>query len=108
MIRWANKMYFDQALNLKKRRIMWAVKARRLMPGIYCIALSTNPENLLDIIRVDELRFPYYDRQEIYILGLTLGRDSAMKLVAQMVDEVYQKTGDVKVREYYQNRWDLC
>lgn len=108
MIKWAKEMYFDQHVKTRKRRIIRAVKARRLMPGIYCIALSTNPENLLDVIRVDELKFPYYERQEIYVLGLALGRESAVTLVAQMIDEVYRNTGDVKVRDYYQDRWNLC
>lgn len=59
-------------------------------------------------MNVNELKFPYYKGQKIYVLGLTFGRENAISLVAQIIDEVYQNTGDVKVREYYQDRWDIC
>lgn len=108
MIKWAKKMYFDTHVKKRKRRIMWAVKAGKVLPGIYCITLSSNPHNLLDIIEVNQFQFPYYKKQEIYVLGLTLGKANAYELVTQMIDEVYKSTGDVKVREYYKNRWDVC
>lgn len=108
MIKWAEEMYFDQYVKKRKRRIMWAIQTGRVKLGIYCITLAGNPENLLEIMDVNELKFPYYKRQDIYILGLALGRERAMKLVAHIIDEVYQETGDVKVREYFQDRWKAC
>ena len=108
MYRWAKKMYFDAHVKKRRRRIMCSMKAGKFMPGIYCIALSSNPENLLDIIEVNQFRFPYYKEQEIYVLGLAFGKMNAYDLVTQMIADVYEDTGDVKVREYYKNRWDVC
>lgn len=101
-------MYFDQHVEKRKKKIMRAIDTGKIRPGVYCITLSSNPQNLLDIINVNEFKFPYYGKIDIYALGLAFGRENAIILVMQMLDEVYQNTGDVKVREYYQDRWDLC
>ena len=75
------------------------------MINVYCIFLSTNPESLLDIMNVNELLFPYYKDQTIYAIGLAKGYYEAMDLLVEVIDEIYRKTGDVKVREYLQDRW---
>ncbi len=108
MIKWANPLFCDKSVEKRKKQTIWAVKSGRIQYSLYCVTLSTNPENLFDIIHVNELKFPYYQKQEIYALGLAKGKDNAISLVMDMISEVYQNTGDVKVREYFQDRWDLC
>lgn len=108
MIKWANQMYCDGHVEKRKKKIMRAIQDGKIEPRVYCITLSTNPENLFDIINVNEFKFPYYGNMDLYVLGLAIGRDSAISLVEQIINEVYQNTGDVKVREYYQDRWDIC
>lgn len=108
LIKWANQIYCDEHVKNRKKKIMRAISAGKIKPGVYCVTLSTNPENLFDIMNVNEFKFPYYGKIDIYVLGLARGHDSAISLVIQMLNEVYQNTGDVKVREYYQDRWELC
>jgi len=108
MIVWADELYYDQHVKRRRRRIMRAVQRDKLVPGIFCITLSSNPQNLLDVVRMDLVKHSYEKHDSIYVLGLAFGRMSALELVTQIVDEVYQNTGDVKLREYYQDRWKTC
>lgn len=108
MIIWADRMYYDRHVKRRKRKIMRTIQRGKIMPGIYCITLSSNPANLLDIVRLDCLRHSYKENESIYVLGLAFTKTSAVDMVMQMVDEVYRKTGDVKLREYYHDRWETC
>ena len=85
---------------------MKAISKGRFTIEVYCILLSTNPESLLDIMNVNQLKFSYYKKQELYILGLAKSYEEALSLVKDIVEETYRETGDVKLREYYQDRWD--
>lgn len=108
MVRWANELYCDDYMMRRKQKIIRAVRAGKLKPGAYCIALSSNPENLFDIIRASEFLFPHYNNVETYVLGLAHGYDSAVAIVIDMIQEVYAATGEFDVRKYYRERWDLC
>ena len=38
--------------------------------------------------------------EEIYVVGLAKGRDEALNLVRDIIDEVYNATGGFDIREY--------
>ena len=46
-------------------------------------------------------KYPYYESKEIRIVGLGKGKEEAQDLVKDMLEEIYQNTGDFKVREYF-------
>lgn len=106
MVKWAKKLYFDEHMKTKSSKTIKAIGKGKLRYDVYGIVLAMNKDNLFDIINVNELKFPYYKNKEICILGLARGREEAKFLVRDMVEEVYQKTGDVKVREFFDEWWD--
>lgn len=102
MIKWANKIYCSEYIKEnKKKNIMKAIEKGKLKFEIYCITFASNSNNLFDIINVNELLFPYYQRREMYILGIANSREEAKLVVMDMLIEIYQNTGDFKVREYF-------
>ena len=102
MIKWADNMYFSDGIHKNKRKkIMKSIENGALKFEVYCITFAMNTNNLFDIINVNELLFPYYQRKEIYIIGLANSREEAKELAADMLVELYNKTGDFKVREYF-------
>ncbi|QHQ62517.1 hypothetical protein Ana3638_18435 [Anaerocolumna sedimenticola] len=68
---------------------------------VYCITFASNSYNLFDIINANELIFPYYSKRDVYILGLAGSKGQAKYLVKDMLMEIYDKTGDFRVREYF-------
>ena len=102
MIRWANNLYISENIDSKsKRKIMKDMEKGKLTFEVYCITFASNPKNLFDIINANEFLFPYYDKKEMYILGMALSKHEAFLLVKDMLEEVYRETGDFQVREYF-------
>ena len=80
---------------------MKSIEKGELTFEVYCITFASNSHNLFDIINANELIFPYYSKKDIYILGLAGSRGQAKQLVKDMLLEIYNKTGDFRVREYF-------
>ena len=109
MIQWAKELYLDDHMKKKEMKAKAKMNEGKFNLGVYCIALASNSNNLFDIFDANELKFPHYQNRDIYIIGLSNSRSNAFILVRDMIDEVYQKTGDVnkkKVIEYYGDWWD--
>jgi len=101
MINWSSRLYVGDKLKQKKDKAIQSIKRKKVTFGIYCITFASHPDNLFDIIDANELLFPHYQRSDIYIVGLAKGKDEAINLVHDMLMEIYQKTGDFKVKNYF-------
>ncbi|SFR91139.1 hypothetical protein [Anaeromicropila populeti] len=101
MIRWCQKLYLDFAAEKIEKKLRKRIERGKLNLFVYCITLAQNENNLFEIIRTDELLFHYYRKKDIYIIGLAVSRDSAVELVAEIIDEMYQSTGTFHPREYF-------
>ncbi len=99
-MKWYKNLYLGETIAPKARRVINKIKKKQLTPDVYIIALASNSENLLDIIPARELLQPGYPAENIRIIGLAQGKKEAVELVTAIVDEVYQKTGQVKIQEY--------
>lgn len=80
---------------------MKRVEANKLTFDLYCITYAENEQNLLDIIPVKDLKFPHYKRTSLTVIGLAKGAEEAKELAARMIEEMYQKTGDFRIKEYF-------
>lgn len=101
MILWAEKLYIGKKLKKKKDGAIASISSRKLAPGVYCIAFASNPDNLFDIMDVNQLLFPHYNKTDVKIVGLAKGKEEAISLVHDMLLEVYNKTGSFNVRAYF-------
>lgn len=101
MITWSDNLYYGSGIKKKHRRAIFAIKHGRMAQDVFCITFASNPNNLFDIIAVDELRFPHYKNCKIHILGLAKGREEAKIVVKDMIVDVYKETGEFKVRDYF-------
>lgn len=101
MIQWASRLYVGDKLKKRKDKTIASINNRRLTYDVYCIAFASQPNNLFDIMNVNELLFPYYQNTDIKIVGLAKGIEEATELVQDMLMEVYHKTGEFDVRKYF-------
>ncbi|WMJ87909.1 hypothetical protein [Anaerocolumna sp. MB42-C2] len=102
MIKWADRMYFSEDLkHTKKIKAMKSIEKGELTFEVYCITFASNSYNLFDIINANELIFPYYAKKDTYIFGLAGSKGQAKLLVKDMLMEIYNKTGDFRVREFF-------
>lgn len=101
MIEWYKDLYMDSIT--KKTADVWRRLSDKevLQYPVFCVTLSTNPSNLLDIINVNELLFPYYKDKQIFIVGVASSREQAKIMAAAIVTKVYETTGGFDVRAYF-------
>lgn len=101
MIIWHEQMYMDEKVRKNPMKYRRAVEKGKFKLSLYCITFPSNKENLFDIYHVNEFRFPHYKRNDITVVGLAVSEYSAQQLVAEMIQDVYEKTNDVDVRTYF-------
>lgn len=102
MISWSDNLYLDE--NIKDsdfEKIKNDINNHVFTRNIYCITFASNPQNLFEIYHAKEFIQSYYRRKDIHILGIAKSKKNAFMLVAKMLEEVYKKTGEFKVRDYF-------
>ncbi|WP_099468284.1 hypothetical protein [Konateibacter massiliensis] len=102
-MRWYRKLYVGKTAKKKRYEIVWKVKHGAGMLDVYLITLASNEENLLDIWNSSVFLQPYYRKQDFFIVGIACGYDEAVELAAKIVEELYQNTGDFRIRQYITN-----
>lgn len=115
---WLKDFYAGAGIAEKKQKIKWKILHNAGQLEVYVIALSSNPRNLLDIIPSWELMQSSYPKQDMLIVGVDRGYDNAIELAAKIVIDVFQKTGNLCIRDYFleqyrknsrRNRlWESC
>ncbi len=98
---WYGELYTDRTMEKKKKKTIREIEDGVYRGNTYLITLAANPENLLELFSVHELRFPYLRRNCPLIVGMACCRESALLLFERIVKDVYDRTGTVKIREYF-------
>ena len=104
-MKWYKELFIGESLSLNAKQVIKKIKKRHLTPGVYIVAFASNSMNLLDIIPTTELLQKGYPKEELYIIGLAFGMKEAKELVRQIVDETYQSTGGIAVKDYLLIKW---
>ena len=102
MFVWADNLYIDESLADKDiKKLKRRIKLHWFVKNIYLVTEATCPENKMDIISASYMRFSYYKKRTNTVYGVAKGQDKAEMLAARIVAEVYDKTGDVNISEYF-------
>lgn len=103
MLKWLENGYIGERIR-KPEKIKAKLNAGKLVPGIYLVTLSHNPSNLLEILPAAVLvQKSAYDICPM-IVGMTKGKEDALTLVTELIQEVYEETGAFEVEEYLKSR----
>ncbi|MEY8390762.1 hypothetical protein AALA98_05205 [Lachnospiraceae bacterium 45-W7] len=93
--------YTGESIAGKKEKVKWKILHNAGQLDIYVIALGSNPQNLMDIIPSWELMQKYYPSHDTLVIGVDKGYDNAMELAGKIVVDVFQKTGNLNIRDYF-------
>lgn len=100
MIVWCKCLYYKNHAGHRIEEWKRKIEKKKPVFSLYCICIASNPSNLLDIMNVNELLFPYYQKRKVIIVGLAGNRKEAIELAAEIIEEVYTKTGGFDVRNF--------
>lgn len=104
-MKWYKDLFLGELISPNAKQVIKRIKKKQMTPGVYVIAFASNPVNLLDIIPAMELLQKGYPKEDLYIVGLAMGIKEAKEVVRQIVDEAYQSTGGVAIKEYLLSKW---
>lgn len=103
-MKWYRPLILGENAGKQKLRTLKKVKNKKYQKDTYFITLPSNASNLLDIISVNQLLWPYYRnrkvRAQIYVIGIAKGKDEAMEVVRTIIDETYRQTGGFDIAKY--------
>lgn len=107
MVRWYKDLFLDGITKHTAGQIQKGIEKERIQYPIFLVALASNEKNLLDVMNVNELLFPYYKKRTTFILGLASSRQQAKIMAAAIVSKVYQDTGNCDVRAYVRGKFRI-
>ena len=91
----------DEPCSANPDLIKMRIVSGKTDPFTYCIVISANPANLLEIINSLEFKFPHYDRLKLEVVGIAGSKKSAIGLVSDIITDTYRETGSYDVRKYF-------
>ena len=100
---WYNHMFIGKLCRKNSRRLQYQISNRLSHPGIYLITLSENPHALLEMIPSVLLLQPCYPVADLRIVGMASTKIEALKLVTEMIEEIYKQQGGFEnLTEYFE------
>ena len=101
-MKWYKNLYMGETATDTKHKILRNVVKRRFSNNEYLITISANPDNLLDILPAEVLLQKHYkdNTDKLYIVGIANGKEEALEVVRQIIDEVYTNTGEFDIPGY--------
>lgn len=103
-MRWYRKLYVGETAKKDRYRIVGKVRWKRPQRNAYLIALAVNEADLLDIYPANTMLWPYFRKNETFIVGIARGYEEAVELACHIVAEVYTDTGGFDVRSFILKR----
>ena len=96
---WYKHLYLGELANKKKSKIIHKLEKQEVALGVYAITLASNGRDLLDVLPAYML---YRDQaREREILGIAVTKEEAFEVCAEIIQDVYQKTGSYEVRSFF-------
>ncbi|MDE6313548.1 MAG: hypothetical protein K2M46_08015 [Lachnospiraceae bacterium] len=101
-IKWYRKLYMTERARKKRYKIVWRVNHKAGLFNTYLIILPRYGNNQLEIINSSELLQSHYDYVTTFIVGIAIGREEAIGLVEQIVNDVINCKGETGVRNFFE------
>lgn len=87
-------MFTDEAMQGKTASVIRKLRMNAGLTDIFLICLATGKDNF-DIIDAWQLKQKKYPKQDLYIMGLAKGKESAVQLAVSMYMHFYENYGEI-------------
>ncbi len=95
------KMYLGESIHVKKLdKIKKRLENKPLLSSVFLVAVSRNPNDLLEIYEAKQLSQRYYQQNPPYVVGIAGSWTEAVELVKKIVEECLFARGDCALKEY--------
>lgn len=98
-MKWYKNLYVGESIKQPKW-VRFQIAHGKKPKGYYCITLSANDHNLLDMYESRFLRTPNMNTENIYIVGLAGDKTEAYDVVKSIIEDVYIHTRGFDIKQY--------
>ena len=99
-------LYVGESIDSTEYKIVEKVHKGKVVPKLYLIVFSANPDNMLDIIPEKDIMQKYYPKDGLRIVGIAKGKKEAIDLVQQMIQDSLLETGNADIRGFLKMKWE--
>ena len=93
-------LYIQEELEKKKDKIIQKLKKKKILMSCHIVALSSNPENQLDIYSSKFLFQPGFPTEDLFVVAIVKSHDDAIEYVENLLKDVYNETKRTDMRSY--------
>ncbi len=97
-------LYLYKNMRKKKKKVISRMEKGIYKPAVCLVVLPENPGEQLEIVDTIQMRQKDFPPQDFFVVGIAKDQGDALKMVAEIVEEVYNKTGGTDVRSYILNK----
>ncbi len=101
---WYENLYMGINAAPQYDRIYRSIEEEMYLPEVYLITIAAAEKDQLDAYESVQLWMPALRRRLQPIIGLALGKGEAMALLQDIVRDVYEETGDLHLRKYFEEK----
>ena len=98
---WYHPLYQSENLKKKEHEIIAGIEGRQDFLHTYVIILSQQMEEQLEVIHVAVTQQEALEYDSMWIVGVAVGKQEALRLVERIANDVYQATGKLEIKNYF-------
>ena len=93
-------LYVGDSIASTEYKIVEKVHKGKIVPNLYLLVLTLNPDNMLEIIPEWEILQKGYPSQDLKVIGIANGKKEAISLVQSIITDSLNemKTADVSIK----------
>ena len=99
-------LYVGESLSANEYKIVEKVHKGKIVPNLYLLVLTLNPDNMLEIIPEWEILQKGYPSQDLKVIGIANGKKEAISLVQSIITDSLNEMKTADVREYLNQKWE--
>ncbi len=100
-------IYLCESVKKNAKKIIRKLQQNEGMVNTYVIMLSSNNKDLFDICHSAVLMQSFYKDNPPFVVGLASGKDNAMQLVEDIVQDIFRQSGSYEnMRQFILSQQD--
>ena len=103
-MKWYYDLYLGDSVLDQKNKVINKIKRGEITLNKYVIALPKNGSDTLEAYPAVLLKEKWYEKSDVFIVGLAGGDDEAKEVMQLIIDDCYRETNGVNVRDFILNR----
>jgi len=106
MVIYADDLYLTKKTEKRLSKIKQSIKTRSGMLGTVVIALSSNDNDVFELIPCFMFKTKIYSKIDLFVCGIAENKEAAYDLIEKMISEYLVNGRGFSMKEYYNKKYN--